>query len=412
MIRFCDKEVCCILEDELDRDHLISYFINGNVSETVCVLDKTEKFVGSITYDSLLGKDLKKAIKRDYVILDKNIWENGRNYFKNTKKDFGGIDLLPVLNKEHYLISFAWQDDEANRELRMLDELMMCGNALDFKDVYPEYDCVTVYGFNELACFLIKYLKSQEVAVNVCGAMWKEYGIWEKTEKLAFRELTIYAEGIENKEKSVELRDSVSTEFECINCIYELNINKGIIKNSEDSFTDFLKKYKKRKIGILGIGENALNAYDLLLGYGLDIYCFISEKKEEQKKIIFGKKIFDRRWAIANLNNIIFIDPDSQNSAWGFGRVNLFHYFGYVRNRQFFVLKDYSEIPHNGLFNILRFIINNTDRKIVLAGDLRLSIKLEQILEKLPDRINGRIGYCDKNFNVCTRSKGGSIFTF
>lgn len=86
MIRFCDKEVCCILEDELDRDHLISYFINGNVSETVCVLDKTEKFVGSITYDSLLGKDLKKAIKRDYVILDKNIWENGRNYFKNTKR--------------------------------------------------------------------------------------------------------------------------------------------------------------------------------------------------------------------------------------------------------------------------------------------------------------------------------------
>lgn len=227
-----------------------------------------------------------------------------------------------------------WQDDEANRELRMLDELMMCGNALNFKDVYPEYDCVTVYGFNELACFLIKYLKSQEVAVNACGAMWKEYGIWEKTEKLAFRELTIYADGIENKEKSVELRDSVSTEFECINCIYELNISKGIIKNSEDSFTDFLKKYKKRKIGILGIGENA---YDLLLGYGLDIYCFISEKKEEQKKIIFGKKIFDRRWV------------------------------GYVRNRQFFVLKDYSEIPHNGLFNILRFIINNTDRKIVLV---------------------------------------------
>lgn len=42
MIRFCDKEICCVTEEQLDRQQLLEYFINGHRSELVCVLDKEE----------------------------------------------------------------------------------------------------------------------------------------------------------------------------------------------------------------------------------------------------------------------------------------------------------------------------------------------------------------------------------
>lgn len=30
MIRFCDKEICCVAEDEMDRQQMVTYFLNGH----------------------------------------------------------------------------------------------------------------------------------------------------------------------------------------------------------------------------------------------------------------------------------------------------------------------------------------------------------------------------------------------
>lgn len=43
--------------------------------------------------------------------------------------------MIPVVDKERNLLCFAYQDEEANRELRMLDELFNHKNALSFEGV-------------------------------------------------------------------------------------------------------------------------------------------------------------------------------------------------------------------------------------------------------------------------------------
>lgn len=394
MIRFCDKEVCCVIDEELDRQQLLTYFMNGHRNEPVCVLKESGAFLGMITYDSLLGKDMQDSVKTDFVVLDERIWENGRKYFGSHSKKFGGAAVLPVLNKEYQLICFAWNDRGANRELRMLNELMECENALSFRDVYSEYDCVTIHGCNELSYYFAQYLRKIGISVNVMGTMWESFGIWEETETLDYRNFIVHGEGVGTQEEKLEQRKSVSAEFECIDRIYEENICKGIIGDTQGSFQEVLDRICGKQIAIIGTGYESQNAYDLLLGYGIDICCFISEKTEEQAKLLFGKKILSRADAAEHFREVIFIDSETRYSAWGFGDTDLYCYLGCRRNRTFFCLRDYIEIPRNGLRNVLRYVQEQTKGRIVLLGDMWMCLKVNQILE-YSQGMYGKIVYAD-----------------
>lgn len=133
MIRFCDKDVCSVEFELLDRELLFSYFINGRRSNLVCVLDKHGKYAGVITYASLINsQNVYEAVQQEYVVLDENIWSNGRKFFRTLPNfDINNSDVvyLPVLDQEHNLIYFAYQDIEANQELRMLWELLNEGGG-------------------------------------------------------------------------------------------------------------------------------------------------------------------------------------------------------------------------------------------------------------------------------------------
>ena len=148
MIRFCDREVYCFKEKELDYNVLIT-FLNQNPDKMVCILDEEERYIGYITYNifvqqamreigqinmdvtfSMLAQALMNSMNRDYAILGAKLWEEGREYFKRVPWGLGEPIVLPVVDEDRHLICFAWQDDEANRELRMLDELIECENAL------------------------------------------------------------------------------------------------------------------------------------------------------------------------------------------------------------------------------------------------------------------------------------------
>lgn len=59
------------------------------------------------------------------------------------------------------------------------------------------------------------------------------------------------------------------------------------------------------------------------------------------------------------------------------------------------MIRDYAEIPKNGLLNIFRFIAQHTDRKLMLIGDYWLCLKLQHTLKIKFADILGRIGYCD-----------------
>ena len=187
MIRFYDKEVFCMEFDSLSRSGLRTFFLKGNEKEIICILEQG-RYAGYITWPSLLGNDdLEESIQKDYVILDEAVWENSRKYFSAHETFFGEKVCLPVLNKEGQLICFAYQDEEADRELRMLGELEKCEGALTFRDLNPEYEGVTIHGFNEAAYYMAEYLMGLEIPVRVEGDLWKEFEIGEDYEVLSYK---------------------------------------------------------------------------------------------------------------------------------------------------------------------------------------------------------------------------------
>ena len=127
MIRFCDKELLCVRNDELDRSALFSYFLNGCRDQILCVVDTNGMYEGKITYTSLLNSvNETGCIETDKVVLDEYVWENARDFFINYKKFGDEIVVLPVVDKGGNLLCFAYEDADANREIRQLHELAEC----------------------------------------------------------------------------------------------------------------------------------------------------------------------------------------------------------------------------------------------------------------------------------------------
>ena len=121
------------------------------------MLDEQGRFWGIITYYSLLygslGEGIDGVICRECIILDKSMWQQARRCFGRIHKRYGDVLLIPVIDKNWNMICFAYQDDEADREIRMLDELKEHKNALGFGDIYSKYSYVTIHECNELAYF-------------------------------------------------------------------------------------------------------------------------------------------------------------------------------------------------------------------------------------------------------------------
>lgn len=106
----------------------------------------------------LKDDDMVKYYKTS-LIMDSGIWQNYRTLIKRTKilSDYL-IDFIPIRNGAGELIAYGYQDDEANRELRMIKELRNSRNALQLTDIYPEYKKVIILGCNELAVSFAHYL--------------------------------------------------------------------------------------------------------------------------------------------------------------------------------------------------------------------------------------------------------------
>lgn len=311
------------------------------------------------------------------MVLGRDLWESGRRYFFNCQNRFDEIGILPVLDENYKLVCFAYDDEEADRELRMLKELEQTDGAVDFRDVYPEYDSVSISGCNELAYFFVQYLKKKGIPVQVSGEMWDLLGEWESGGVQGIRQYRVYAEGTGEVPADLQERKliSVSPEFECVDAVYAKNVALGNISHAEGDFATLLLRLKeKSEVIILGTGVEAQNAYDLLLANGIDIFCFVSQEKEEKKRRLLGKQILDRKTAAEYCKEPVFIECEEKHSAWGFGGVDQYAYAGFERNVNFYLLRDYMEIPQNGLRNVLR------RKKLVLLGDIHLCSRLNRYL--------------------------------
>lgn len=381
MIRFYDTDVGCVEYNLLNRSKLLSYFLSGHVDEIVCVYDGSdeENYVGIITYYSLLyALSLEAAILKEYVLLDQDIWRNAREIFRKRGRGLREVMPLPVLDKDYQLICFAYQDEDANREIRMLRELREAQGVLQFPDVFPEYKCVKIHEFNELAFFFAEYLRDQNIPVQVGGAMWQEFFANEECKMPEYECLNIYAEGTWERKRSLKenLLRSVSVEFECIDKIYEANIKSNLIKDVSDGYNALIERLRTEKeIMLCGIDMKAQDAYDFLIGNGIEICCFVVDQLHvECMHRLFGKEIISLSEAVCVYKNAVFIDCASKHSAWGLGSVDYFDYIGYRRNERYIMLRDYIEVPGNNLLNAF----SNTE--VVLTGDKYLCGRLYEYL--------------------------------
>lgn len=323
----------------------------------------------------------------EFLILDETIWKKGREYFiKNRSTDY-----VPVLTREGEFAGFAWQDHEANRELRMLRELEECDEAISFGDLYSDYKSVTIHGCNELAWYFAKYLVQRGITVNVDGNVWDSLGMGIKKKVSACQNYEIWAEGVCQKCKDwrEERLRSSSVEFECVNEIYEANIKAGKIKDADGTVYDLLEKLRKEKSIILrGTGTKAQDAYDWLIANGIDICAFQSDRPQNGRRKLFSKPILKKIEVMEQFSNAVIIECASKHSAWGFGDVDTYDYEGYKRNQQYLLLRDYVEIPGNNLRSIFM------GKNLIFTGDIRLCNRLYKWFRS-HGGISGEIKYWD-----------------
>lgn len=319
-------------------------------------------------------------ISENALFLNNEIWKNSKDIcMGHRQQQEDRIQLIPIKNEAGRLIAYGYQDNEANRELRMLKELAQNKNALQFTDIFPEYKEVVIYGCNELAISFKEYLENLGVSVSVIGKYWEYFGqVSNYNTNLNSNELIVYAEGIvpPNADLYQTVQRSCSAEFECIDKVYEANVFKGRIQDTIGGFDDFINRLKgKQEIVILGTDREAQDTYDLLLQHGVDILGFAVGKDGE--KWLLGKKVMSIAEAMRYLQNPVFLNYRDTHGALGSEQTEYFDYFGYERNEQFFLVKDYTEIPESNLIHVLH-------RKcVLLTGDARLCQLLSVYLSKM-----------------------------
>ncbi len=381
MIRFCDSEVCCIEYDELNRNTILNYFFQGHMDDIVCVVDANGMYKGKIVYYTLIGaNDVFDSIEKDSVVLDQNVWQNARYYFSHYERKINESVLLPVLDNQGKLLCFAYEDNDANREIRFLRELSEASEALQFVDIYPEYECVKIYELNELAYFFVQYLRNQNIEVHVYGELWR----WLDDEIVCLEDekkcMTIYAEGINIRSSNWidNLLRSVSVEFECIDHIYETNIKNGVFQDAAGGgITDLLSCLsKKKEIILLGSGRETQDVYNFLMKNHIDICSFVSENYSERTHKMFGKEILSFMEVRKRYKNPVFIECSNKHSAGGFGGTDYYDYIGYKRNVAFYLIRDYIDINSSNLINILK------NKNVFLAGEFNLCVYLNDFFEQ------------------------------
>lgn len=326
-------------------------------------------------------KDYETAQLEERLLLDENVWEKGREKFKYSLWNDDKLHLIPIVNRMGEIICFAYQDKEADRELRFLKEIQETDGALQFMDLFPDKTSVTILGCNELAYYFLQYLKRYDLIVYTAGKYWEELGYQQKYAEADLHNLVIYAEGSTQdylgKYSVNKMLCSMSAEFECIDQIYEENFRKGMIRDKNCQFSDLINIWggQKKELIILGTSDQAQDAYDLLLKNGIDIRAFMQDGFYGSK-MLFGKPVMNRSEVFRNIREPVLIQCQDTGSALGTGDVDSYGYYGYGRNKAFFLLKDYTEIPESRLVHILR------GKKIVLAGDQRLCAVLERFYKK------------------------------
>lgn len=172
---------------------------------------------------------------------------------------------------------------------------------------------------------------------------------------------------------------SVSPEFECINKIYEKNVLKGRICDTIGDFDELINRLKgEQEIIILEADRMAQDAYDLLMSHGIDICGFAVMGKNNSMRL--GRPIMSTVDAMKRFHHPVFLNCKDMNGALGEEWTEYFDYRGYKRNEQFFLIKDYTDIPTSNLVHVLH------NKRVFLTGDERLCRLLSDYLYQVENK--------------------------
>lgn len=348
------------------------------------------------------------TILEEKVLMNDNLWRNGKACFRRAKKEkIITLPLVPIVDEKGDIVCYGWQDDEANRELRMLDELEKNINALQFKNIFPEVQEVLICGCNELAYHFVKYLENQRIKVSVTGKYWEYFGYKSAGEIDTDdgEKMVIHAERVLEKTGDLYQRliRSASPEFECIDLIYEANVKEKRIKNTEGEFDWLVEKLEGKNVFLIGISNEAQDTYDLLYEHGVDIAGFIyGENTEAGASMFLGKnKVSFKRFMECGENAVV-INCTDRNSALGTESLEQYYYYGGCqRNVQYFMLRDYVDIPCNNLIHVLK------KKTVFLAGEKTLCKILADYLEEIEQ---GNIDVRYGKLSECRKMKATDIF--
>lgn len=382
MLRFCDREVATIdYAEGLNRASLLMYFLNGHRDNVVCVY-KEGLYFGKISYASLLkNESTELAIDRNYAVVGNDIWERAAEYFENYDIGIREIPILPICSAQGDLLCFAYEDDEAKRQVRQVRELSELENtAVHFTDIYPEITNIIIKGCNELSFKFREYLKNTGVSVQVEGEIWQKFGIVSDEAGLDYATMVINAEGTWQKSKDLrkELQRTVGVCFECIDKIYEENIRLGNIQNTNCTERELINYLRNRHVIALGRKIKSIQGINYLYKNRIKIDAILDNVAGQEERYIFGIPVFTYLSIIQRFDNPIFIDCESEGSAWGGGSVDWYDYHGYRRNINYFVLSDYIEMKAEYPKNLIE-----DQKRIVLIGDVLLCSYLKSCIHDI-----------------------------
>lgn len=339
------------------------------------------------TYFDAENNNNSAGINEKVLHMDNKIWDNSKRILLECGKECNHtMNIFPVRNAAGSLVGYGYQDSEADRELRMIRELAESKHALQFTDIFPECRRVIIYGCNELAVAFAEYLKVLGVSVSVIGRYWHYFGY--ETGNRDFMpegetDFIIYAEGIPQQNRNLRrsVLKSVSPEFECIDQIYEANVLERRICDTVGDFDEFIRILKNEsEIVILGVGREAQDAYDLLMAHGIDICCFAEIGQVGGR--LLGKDIMSVADAMQRFHHPIFLNCRDTHGALGERWTEYFDYRGYERNKQYFLVRDYTDIPVSNLVHVLH------GKNVLLTGDPILCDLLSDYLNSIE---NGEI---------------------
>ena len=122
----------------------------------------------------------------------------------------------------------------------------------------------------------------------------------------------------------------------------------------------------------------AQDTYDLLMAHGIDICGFAVQNKcdamlrldlchlamrNESDEMRLGRKIMSIEDAVRNFEHPVFLNCTDVHGALGEEWTEYFDYHGFERNNQYFLVRDYADIPTSNLIHVLR------GKNVWLTGD-------------------------------------------